>query len=445
MPKADDFLGPEPKRADDFLGGDMPSENPGFLQRLKRNYQSEVGQAVDTMKEGAGRVMDPSKDVGLGGRALGAGEALLGGVGYVASPLTSLTKTVVTDPVKVNAKNLGLPEGVSEFLGETAGAASDVFSGAGLAKAAPKLAKVATSAERAVKPVLSAIPKTQAPTRAAIKEASQKAYAAAEAKGGVIPKTDFNSFVTNVGNKIAEDFDQDLHPAVSQVMKSLERRAGSDQTISDLEKYRRILSKKETSAYKSNDADTGRIVGMVKDEVDDLIDSMPGGPEINQARELWKKNAQMRDIEQIETTAKVLGERGPPFVQQKFTAILKNPKKLGQYTPDQQKLIAKIANTGRIEGVARNLAPSGGWAGLLHGGSGVATGFGLGALSGGLPAASVGAVAVPATAMVVKGAGNVIRAGRLGTLKDTIARGEAAPGFLDRFRAERAKMRMTEP
>lgn len=129
----------------------LSDTTPGFIDRLSGNYSAAVQSGLTGMEEGAERVISP--DSSLLDRAKGAGQAVLGAAGYVSSPLTAATKTIVTDPVIAGERSLGMPEGYSNFMGNLAGGAADLVSGAGISKAAPLAARGLTAVGDAAAPV----------------------------------------------------------------------------------------------------------------------------------------------------------------------------------------------------------------------------------------------------------------------------------------------------
>ncbi len=127
-------------------------EQPGFIDRAVGNYNAAVNEGVNNMSEGAASVVAP--DSSMWQRAKGAGQAALGGLEYVTSPINAASKTLVGDPTKNTALGLGAPAPVAEFLGNSADIAGQMVGGAGVAKAVPELARAATAVGQAAAPVV---------------------------------------------------------------------------------------------------------------------------------------------------------------------------------------------------------------------------------------------------------------------------------------------------
>jgi hypothetical protein len=96
-------------------------------------YQQMNRESVDQMATGVGQLTGDKSTGGwaeenLGKTAAGLGNVAMGGIGYVASPITAALRTVVGKPIE---ENTGIPKEYSEF------AASLAIPGLGLRSAVP--------------------------------------------------------------------------------------------------------------------------------------------------------------------------------------------------------------------------------------------------------------------------------------------------------------------
>lgn len=427
---------------------DAPQEQPGFFSRLATNYQKEVGEGLAGMKEGAAQVM--AEDATLGERALGAGKTALGALQYAASPIEAASRTIVADPVENLAKVAGASAETAKLIGDTTNLGAQVFSAAPAAKAIKAGAEATKEAVSTARQVWQAAKKQPAMTGEQLRAASQDAYRAAANSGVVINPQSFHSFMDDLPNNI-EGFHPTITPQVApkatSIMQAMraQSESGAPLTLSELDTMRQAIGK---AAAKNADANEGRIMGEIRDGLDEYIDNLQQSDlspftsqrdsnraigELKAAREMWRRSKKIEDIEDILAPADALGD--PNYVQNKFRSILKNKRQFRRYTDEEKKLIRKIAKTGKIEMLGRALSPSGSdltSTARLMGGSGV------GFLVGG-PA---GAAIVPPAALAVRVGGNALRRNRIEALKETIARGGTPePDIIQRLRAARAAAR----
>ena len=275
--------------------------SPGFFNRLKTNYMANVAAGVEGMPEGATQAVAP--DSSLGDRALGAGKAALGALQYAASPIEAVSRTVVGDPAKLAARQLGASEGVANFVGDVANAGAQVFGAVPAAKAIQGGAQAVTKTARTIAALTR---KTPAMTGPQLKEASQKAYQAAENAGVVIQPKSFSAFVDDLPKNI-EDFHPTITPQVApqatKIMDGIRAQAasGAPLTLSELDGMRRAVGRAATG---TKDANEGRVLSEIRDGIDDYIDNLRQGDlspftsakdahyaisELHAARKMWHK------------------------------------------------------------------------------------------------------------------------------------------------------------
>lgn len=431
----------------------LPAEepkDPGFIDRLSKNYKEAVGTGLENMSTGADQFT--GADSSAWERTKGIGNMALGALEYGASPVNAASKTIVGDPAKNAATMAGASPGVAQFIGDTADIGSQVFSGAPVAKAVQQIPALVEAGADTAKLILAATKKVPAMTGEQLRTASQNAYKASANAGVVINPLSFKAFVADLPKNI-EDFHPTITPsaapkAVSMINAMGEHAAtGAPITLSELDSIRQAVGK---AAVKNADPNEGRIMGEIRDNIDDYLDNLRQGDlspftsqadaskavaELRAAQQLWRRSKKIEDIDDILSVGAALND--PRSVQNKFRAIRKNKRQFNRYSPDEKALINKIARTGVIEGAGRVVSPSGN---DLTSSLRLLTGSGIGAVVGGAP----GAVAVPALGMAARLGGDAVRTARIGALKETIARGNTpVPSFIERLRAQRALARQT--
>lgn len=357
-----------------------------------------------------------------------AGGALTGAAGEIpaaatlartaASPTTRAVATQMATAPRAQMAAAPVSAGVGQAVSEEtdspmAGTAAALLTGAGMGAASSGRTRPATP---------------PAQTRAQIAAQSRAAYDRAQSAGVIVDRQPFQDFVQGTQLDLENSaFDRGLHPHVSRVLERFQEEVAQPQqpmTLERLEILRRIANNAEQAAVRGGDRDEARIAGRVVDRLDDFVDNLDqsqlihGDPDVavpalHEARTLWRRNAKMQTVEGILDKAEALND--PNFVKQQFRSIVKNDRRMRQFTPTERGIVRRIARTGTLEGIGR-LAPS------LD-----ALGAVKGAMYAGAGLASPGTLAVPAVALGAKYIARAQRVGNVRELQDTIARGGQAP------------------
>lgn len=181
--------------------------------------------------------------------------------------------------------------------------------------------------------------------------------------------------------------------------------------------------------------DFGRTLTDDKLDVGEGTDAATANSELLKARSLWAKNAKMTDLQKILDVASRREDDDPNgYIRRQFGRIRDNDKQFKSYSPDEQDMIKTIAKRGTLDTLGAWLAPSKGVWGLWR--------PMVGAAAGNAMMGPAGAVVSPAIGMAARAMGNASRRGTAQELLDTIATGQKAPSYLDKFRQERAFRRM---
>lgn len=199
-------------------------------------------------------------------------------------------------------------------------------------------------------------PEAPAMTQEQIKGASQKAYQDAEKAGVVIAPESFSKFADELSG--LKGFHPTITPGTNTIINALKDEAKKGPiTLETLDGLRSVVS--GASVGRDNEA---RLAGGIVRKIDDYIDGLKGADLISgdapaaadalkNARQLWRTNAKMQNINNIVETGENLND--PNWVKNQFRAIIRKPAKFDQYTPDEQKIITEVARTGNLERVAR--------------------------------------------------------------------------------------------
>lgn len=347
----DGYLSSEGMTADQFKTQvSAPKVEPYRAQILpfKKDETGHVSFAVPGIIKDAYGTMIEGGEAARGNRSyeemkqIAPRAASLAVGGDIASP-------VLRTAGKVTADVLGAPA-VSETVARAAGVASD-------AKAA-----IASTANML---------RTRAPemSQAEIKAASTAAYKRASDAGVVIKPSAYSNFADGLVTHIEKDgFDGGLHPSAAAVLKRLIGEADNvaPKTLDDMETLRRVANSGVKSAAKSGNGDEVRITNNIVDHIDDFIgdlhpskldagDADVAVPALNEARNLWRVNSKLQNISDILETGENLGDAN--YVKNQFRSVVRNKRKMSQYSRQEQETIKRIARTGKLEGIGR-LAPS---------------------------------------------------------------------------------------
>lgn len=409
----------------------VPTANP-LIEGAKAAYQilpgsqaigdwvkSKIGDYNYKPKTGAGEIIQPVFEYGVGGGGLGAEgglakqgvQAVLPGLGAEAGKLVG-----------------GTP-------GEIAGAVL-ASHGAG---AKPKLpeAPAVTAADRAA----SALDMVNSPGTEAVKRVSQEAYKKAEAAGVNIAPTQFNAFATSLnGAKDLRGASQ--YPSLMGVIKQIQdevspmaKMTGFKQPALSLERFDELRKQVTPIAMKSPDPNERRLAGNLINRMDDFFDSTvrpsnpAAGEAIDAARSNWRIYRKSEMIDQAMEAAK--DKAGQYSVSGNENAIRTKFRQLNQriiadkrtralFTPDERKQIASISRGYKLRDALKTLGKLNlnNYFALAKVGSGAGLAGGATLLNGGDPSQAAYNAALGAGAALGVGAlGSVSRAAAGGLAK----------------------------
>ena len=317
--------------------------------------------------------------------------------------------------------DLNSPEGIQktmELSGLLAGGAP------GARAVSPKLAAPAAK--------VPAITKSRAiaPATEELKTMAQAAYKRADEAGLTVsgPSLKRMAIGATVAAKRA-GIDPDLHPKATAVLKRLVGQGESDQpmTLREMDTLRQVVK----DAAASPDAGERRIAQILIGRLDEYMggltpkDVVAGDPKaavasIREARSLWSRLRKAEIIDEIfEKAHNAVGANYSSAgletaLRQKFRALADNPKKMRQFTKEEQGAIRRVVRGGPVENVVRligKMAPRG----VISGGFNIGVGATMGPAAG-VASTIVGEVARrKASAMTQRNAervGEMVRRGQ---------------------------------
>ena len=369
-----------------------------FIGRQTQNAQAGLdyaGQGLNRMASG-----------NVGDVALGAGEAALGTIGYLGSPisaalepLTGPINTFVGQPVE---KLTGIPKEI------TTPVATSLVPGLGITRLGAKPAVT----PQTVKPTVKMRP---APTNQELRSAAGRVFKAADDAGVVYTAEGVERLRQGVLAKLEDlAFDEGLHPRVAAVLKRIDKAAQGNVTLKGVEILRRVAS----NAAKSIDKSERKLAGKVIDEISDFIqsadgtdilmgDAKKGAEAIANAREIWSRLSKSEMIDAaLDAAARRANKTGvganiDNVIRQNVDRILGKDGKPRGFSADEISAMKEIVNGTPVRKALRHLArfsPTGGLFGAL-------SGIGLTAtLPGGWVAPAVGFAAKTAADTLTKGA-----------------------------------------
>lgn len=278
--------------------------------------------------------------------------------------------------------------------------------------------EAATAAERSAG--LAKVPEA-APTKEALKAASQAAYKRAEDAGAVISQDSFGKAQQVMASMLEkEGIDPTLHPSTTAALKRFTAEKGPI-TLEKLETLRRIAKDAESTQVPADRRLASRMVDTIDNFAETLAqkDFSAGSPEavaaLKEARDLWSRSRKAETLDELVQRAQL---SAPNFsasgmenaLRTEFRNLAKNPARMRVFTAEERAAIQKVAKGGATENALRMLgkfAPTGAISTAISGTAGFMAGGPVGAMA--LPAMG-GAARYAATRMTMR---NVERANEL--------------------------------
>lgn len=260
-----------------------------------------------------------------------------------------------------------------------------------------------------------------APTKEALKAASQAAYKRAEDAGAVISEDSFSKAQQVTASMLEkEGIDPTLHPSTTAALKRFTAENGPI-TLGKLETLRRIAKDAESTQVPADRRLAGKLVDTIDNYAETLAqkDFTAGSPEavaaLKDARNLWSRSRKAETLDELVSRAEL---SAPNFsasgmenaLRTEFRNLAKNQARMRVFTAEEQAAIRRVAKGGATENALRMLgkfAPTGAVSTTLSGAAGFMAGGPAGAVA--LPVMG-GAARYAATRMTMR---NVARANEL--------------------------------
>jgi len=281
--------------------------------------------------------------------------------------------------------------------------------------------------------LMSSIQET-APTKDAIKEASEALYEKARESGVKFRADRYQTMLSQMASALKSGgFHQKIHPKVAAAISELAKETG-DIDIKQLDILRRILG----SAAKSIEPDEKRLASNLIDIMDNRLDKLnpadvvAGNPKnvgktLKEARSLWSKKRRLDMIETAFEKAKNQASGIENGIRIQFRQILNNPKKVRGFSKDEIDLMRKVVRGGPLE----NALKLAGKLGFSENQATQLIGTTIGIAGGAAVGGPFGAVAVPLVGQAAKNAAQKMTRNNAANVATAVARG-ATPDALYR-------------
>jgi hypothetical protein len=378
-----------------------------------------------------------------------SGQAQLGVVGALASPLTESGADIALGPLaatnsRVIAQN---PVKIARdaYRARRAGnAVPDKPVGVDTPVVGGKEAPVAEAGS--TRPAgLASVSKNAVPTRDELAQAAKDAYKRADDAGVVVSENSLKGLKTRVVSMTKkEGVDKDLHPDSSAVLKKIVQSKG-ELTLTELETLRKV-AKDAQGSIKPADK---RLAGLIVDELDDYIDNLKDADVVagdatkvaalKEARGLYSRAKKSETIANLMDRAET--KAGAHYTQAgmehalrgEFKTLALNQKELRRFSKAEQEAIKNIARGGKWENSLRNL-------GKFDPTSGGMSAFMTTLLAGGGAAPTGGAsLLLPVAAYAAKRKATRITSRKVSELDEMVRRGPQEANALTKETAARKR------
>lgn len=212
---------------------------------------------------------------------------------------------------------------------------------------------------------------------------------------------------------IREGVDKMLHPKATAVFDAMTKRLGDNPTIADLMTMRRQIGIAANSTVPEL-ADERRLAGIMRDQLDDMIDNMTDADlvagtaagvsdNLAKARSLWSRAKKSETIDDIIARAELQASGTENGLRIGFRQLLKDKKRLRGFTPAEVAAMKDVVNGGSLIKAMRTLGKlSFGTTGsnFLGGSIGIAAGGSIGNAIGGPLGGIVGGALAPLTGLM---------------------------------------------
>lgn len=387
---------------------------------IPRDIGQEFGQAKQAIGTGISR-LKKGYDVGdVNETAVGLGQAGLGAMRAVGSPIAGAAQAMVGDPLRQSglpgAKRIG---DVAEFgagmigpgvLGKMAGEVP------GMVRAAGSIpGRVASSAKVAAGPVSNV---------ADMKQLAAGLYAKADAKGANFTPQLTDKFVSHAAGTLPQTAAGKAVAGpneVSALVDRLQAIKGKPLSLNEVQEIDEHMGDLIDKQYGVKGlSKEGKHIQDLQTEFRNMVHNagpgeiQPGAngmDDLKAGRKAWSQAMKMSDIDRLQTRAELSDVPSTVF-RNGIKTILANPTKLRGYTPDEQAALRSAVKTGAVDTLLR------------HFGSRLTPMMaeGAGASIGGLPGFIAGAGIGTAGSAAARAGANLRQGNRAQTLLNTLGK-----------------------
>jgi hypothetical protein len=176
-----------------------------------------------------------------------------------------------------------------------------------------------------------------------------------EAQGLAVSDSSYKSFATKLRATIEnEGLDKDLTPSSNAALNRISAEIDTGpMTLEKINTLRKVIG----AAGGSTAPADRRLASKMKEGLDDYLDNLDPNADIiagnasavdslKTARKLWTRLSKAEKIESLINRADLSDSDKATAIQQEFRTLAKNPKKMRQFTPEEQFQINKIVKGG---------------------------------------------------------------------------------------------------
>lgn len=365
---------------------------PGFAERVSQDFKNRDARIEDQARaQAAGEQTMPEtvaqNALTNAGKFTDVGTEALKSAGGVVKALTPHASALVEKGAQaigrgvsnlpvIGGGTLGseIPKELTAHprLARNLQAAGDALGLISTAAPAMKLAKAGPTATEAAEGIKSGVGKAKdffSPpdvTADMIKAESQKAYQYADKVGGVRTPQSRNQFIKTVNSLHPPSAEVPTDPAYQGVLDMINARKGTPLTLKGAQDIDQHLGEKIQSQVMPNGQMTqaGKQMLDVQDtlreymynpDVTHVIGGNNGFEALQEGTRLWRKQAQLRDIESILRRASIPGANQEQIIKSGFSALWNNQKRIRGYDDNIKAMIKDAASSGKISDGLRSL------------------------------------------------------------------------------------------
>lgn len=376
LPKKAEIFERQPGMPEVLKTAGLPDvELPGFFSDVQKSSErfglGLIDLFADVAPEAAaksfgwltGREITPEELQSVRDQAIAQNRESMEGRGFIES----LPGRIAGDPTSLLKMTPGVGGGVGGLTEPTLESESRALNTA-LGVAGGKLVGQAMkgSGNLASRYIAKAIPQknvTPQMTADMIKDASGNAYRAARETGGIIKSERVAKFIDDLGSLRKKTPEGKLITGENisdQLIEAFGQLRGRPLTLDAIQEIDEGLTERASDLFTTNPGQF-RAVKQIQNQFRqmvsganeaDVLGGKDGFDALAKGRKLWSQQAKMNDLEKIIMYAENM-ENPVTGIKTRMNRLLRDDKKIGAYTTEEKKAIAKAAKTGIIDDVLK--------------------------------------------------------------------------------------------